>query len=47
MDVKTAGQLGGQKTLEKRGKEYFKELSKKAVEAKRLKKLDSTGNIAT
>ena len=38
MDVKTAGQLGGQSTLQKRGKAYFKEISRKGVEARKKKK---------
>jgi hypothetical protein len=32
------GKQGGKKTLELRGKDYFKELSKKGVEAKREKR---------
>jgi len=32
------GRRGGKKTLEKYGKDYFKEMSKKGVEAKLLKK---------
>jgi len=33
------GTLGGQKTLEKNGKDYFKKLSKKGVMARKVKKL--------
>ena len=38
MDVIDAGRLGGQSTLQKRGKAYFKEISLKGVEAKKNKK---------
>lgn len=31
------GKRGGEKTLQKHGKDYFKELSKKGVEARRVK----------
>lgn len=35
--AKALGKIGGRKTLELHGKDYFKELSKKAIEAKREK----------
>lgn len=38
MDVKEAGKRGGNKTLEKRGRDYFKELSLKAVKARQEKR---------
>ena len=34
------GSMGGNKTLENKGKEYFKELNKKSVETRRLNKLN-------
>jgi hypothetical protein len=39
MTVAEAGRRGGQKTLEKNGKDYFKKLSKKGVMARKVKKL--------
>ena len=35
MDVKEAGRKGGLTTLKRRGPEYFKELSRKGVEARK------------
>ena len=33
------GRMGGQKTLEKKGIEFYNEISRKGVEARRLKKI--------
>lgn len=49
--AKSLGQRGGRKTLENRGKNYFKELNRKSTEAKRKKKLEAetaqTGVLTT
>lgn len=38
MDVKDAGKKGGEATLRNKGKDYFKEISKKGVEARKQKR---------
>ena len=43
MDVKVAGKKGGVTTRDKYGKNYFKELSKKGVEARQKKRADNKG----
>ena len=42
MDVKEAGSLGGQTTLKRKGKQFFKEISKIAAEARKRKKKENT-----
>lgn len=42
MDVKEAGSLGGQATLKRKGKQFFKEISKIAAEARKRKKEENT-----
>lgn len=46
MDTIEAGKLGGDKLLKLRGKEYFKEISKKGVEARKAKKTEAKLPIA-
>ncbi len=39
MDTRDAGRLGGKKVLQERGKEYFKILSRKGVEARKRNRI--------
>ena len=41
MDVKYAGKLGGLRTLELRGKDHFKNISKLGVNARKAKKSEA------
>jgi len=41
MTVADAGRKGGQNTLKNKGKEYFKEISRLGVEARKKKQLAS------